>query len=690
MPGPVLLPTFAVVYAVAVYVGRLSRLEGTSLALVWPAAAVAFVWLLWATGRGRRQLALSSLVLCSVAAAMNWLTGSAALVALALGAANVIQALVELTVVRRLGEGAWQLRRSRDLAVWVTACLAGSAAGALIGPAVLAATANADFWEVAGAWTLRNASNTFVFGAVILRLARWGVGELVPPRGQRLELCVGLLVLIGAYAVVFGFADGKPLAYTVLPLSMWFALRFSTTIAAAHVLVSAVLVIGLTMIGSGPFATTAPALRVLLAQAFVAVVGLVALAQALHRDERDELLHSLDAARRQADAQSAELAAASRHKSEFLAHMSHEIRTPLNGVLGFTSLLAGAPRDPAAPQWAEAADRAGRVLLTIVNDGLDLAKIEAGGIELEDVEFDLLAVVTDAVVPLQKAADDAGLALEVVAGERLQKERRGDPVRLRQVVTNLVANAVKFTHNGSVTVTVDAPGHEVRIAVTDTGIGMSPEQVERLFTPFEQTAADINRLYGGTGLGLSIAQNLIQAMGGDIAVTSQPGRGTTMTVTVELHRNRGVPAPRAVAPQADPVVPSNAGAEGLAGLHLLVVDDNPTNLLLAKAMLRKLGITADVVENGEAAVVAAFATRYDAVLMDRQMPVMDGLEATRLIRVREGETGGRRLPIVAMTASAFEEDRRECLAAGMDGFLSKPWRNDELVVVLADLVATAA
>ncbi len=684
VPAWLILPLFLAVYALAVWIGRLSRLPGTSLSLVWPGAAVGFVWLLWATTRGRGPLLISSLTLIAAATAINYLTGGVTLpVALALGAANVIQALVETTLMARLKPEAWRLRQPADLAVWVTCCIFGAIAGALIGPAALAASANIDFWNLAGAWTLRNATNTFVFAALALRIAGNGTEGLLPPRNRQAELVVAVLVFATGYALVFGFADGLPLAYTVLPLSMWFSLRFSTTVVAAHVWAVAACVLSLTLVGSGPFAATSPSTRVLLAQAFIAIVALVALVLALDRDERQELIVQLQRERVRSDEQAEELRIASRHKSDFLATMSHEIRTPLNGVLGYTSLLAAHPGSLDGEQtreWISGADRAGHVLLDIVNDSLDMAKIEAGGMQLEQVPLDVVTVAQEALVPSRPQARRAGLELRLDIAPGLHRHRLGDPTRLRQILTNLVANAVKFTERGSVTVSIEDAGDRLRLAVTDTGIGMTAEQQKNLFQPFTQASSDTTRRFGGTGLGLSIAQGLALAMGAPLTVTSSPGQGTCVSLILTLPTHDAPPPASPIRAEDAPTPP-----HALAGKRVLVAEDNETNQLIARAMLTARGLEVEMVDDGRQAYEAALTGRFDAVFMDVHMPGTDGLEATRMIRTTERERGDARIAIIAMTANAFDDDRTACLAAGMDDFLPKPWKAAQLTAVLENL-----
>ncbi len=375
-----------------------------------------------------------------------------------------------------------------------------------------------------------------------------------------------------------------------------------------------------------------------------------------------------------------EALAASRAKSQFLTTMSHEIRTPLNGVIGLSELLARTPLDERQRQFAEGVDQAGRTLLALVNDILDLSKIEAGRVELEQVVFDPRAVVEQSVALVAESAAEKGLRLVVSCAEDVPARLRGDPVRLGQVVTNLAANAVKFTHHGSVV--VRATGR-LRLEVEDTGVGIRPEAQTQIFEPFSQADSSTTREYGGTGLGLDISRRLVELMGGQIGFTSELGAGSTFWFDVPL----------AVAEPPEPGAepdrrggwspdhghrPEGAGARGAegrgAGLRgrALVVEDNAVNQVVARGVLESLGFEVEVVDHGGEAVAAMTAapSAYDVVLMDCQMPVMDGYDATRAIRAMAPPAG--RVPIVAMTAAVASQERERCLAAGMDDFLSKP------------------
>jgi signal transduction histidine kinase/CheY-like chemotaxis protein/HPt (histidine-containing phosphotransfer) domain-containing protein len=358
--------------------------------------------------------------------------------------------------------------------------------------------------------------------------------------------------------------------------------------------------------------------------------------------------------------------AGNRARSQFMATMSHEIRTPLNAILGTVELMELSPRDAEVSRNLDTIQKSGEALLDIINEILDFSKIEHGKLEIEMRDIDLRATAEAALEMIRGRAVESGNSVILDISPELDVPYiRTDVTRLRQVILNLMSNAVKFTRSGTVTLVVrqavTSEGIVLRVEVRDTGIGIDAAGKEKLFLPFSQVDASITRKYGGTGLGLTICKEIIERLGGTIGVESQPGSGSTFWFEVPVERGRQPPGPS---------VAASSAAVPLPKLRILLVEDNAVNLHVATRFLAHLGQDVETAENGAVAVQKCEGTAFDLILMDMQMPVMDGIEAT--IKIRRGNGKSCRSPIVAMTANASDDDTVQCIDAGMDGFQSKP------------------
>ncbi|MBL8430203.1 MAG: response regulator [Dechloromonas sp.] len=422
-----------------------------------------------------------------------------------------------------------------------------------------------------------------------------------------------------------------------------------------------------------------------LGSAFNAMLTEIAERDSQLADQRDHLedtvqerTHALSLAKEAAEA-------ASRAKSTFLSNMSHELRTPMNAIIGMTFMLRRNTQDPGHVDKLSKIDNAANHLLQLLNDILDLSKIDADKMTLEQTPFKIGALADELASLLAPRAEAVHLRFVQDIESRLKTlELVGDPLRLQQILLNLAGNAIKFTEHGEVRVVARiveeaADSMLVELSVWDTGIGITPEALERIFNPFEQADGSTTRKYGGTGLGLPICQRLVRLMGGDIQVVSTPGNGSVFTFAIRLPLADSIAAPTVLTAESG-IAAERALRSEFATCRILVAEDDWVNQEVALELLREtLNFTVDIAENGAVALDMALKQRYDIILMDMQMPELDGLGATRAIREIPGcaET-----PIIAMTANAFAEDRTRCLDAGMNDFIAKPVNPDTLFIVM--------
>lgn len=412
--------------------------------------------------------------------------------------------------------------------------------------------------------------------------------------------------------------------------------------------------------------------------AAIAVVSMFAyvLEAALHREAIE---HALADARDQAQAQERAAEAANAAKSAFLANISHEIRTPLNGVLGMSQVMARDTLTLPQRERLEVISESGGALLALLNNVLDLSKIEAGQMEVEAVPFELEDILGSTQATFAPLAEARGLGLELVVEDGARGRFQGDPNRLRQVISNLVSNAVKFTDQGQITLGAAMEPAGLRLWVEDTGPGMTPDEIKGLFVRFAQLDPSTPRRHGGTGLGLAISRELCALMGGTLDVSSTPGEGSVFTLSIPLHRLGDA------TPRPEPGPETSQGE--MASLKVLVAEDGAVNQIVLRALLGPLGIEPVMVADGAAALSAWEDEDWDLILMDVRMPVMDGMAATAAIRARERASGRRRTRILGVSADAMAHQVDALLAAGMDGHVSKPIEAGRLYAALETAMA---
>ncbi len=397
--------------------------------------------------------------------------------------------------------------------------------------------------------------------------------------------------------------------------------------------------------------------------------------------ERREAERALIAAKEEAET-------SNRAKSTFLATMSHEIRTPLNGVLGMAQAMSVDALEPVQRERLDVIRQSGETLLAILNDVLDLSKIEAGKLELDETEFEIQELARGAYAAFTAIANKKGLSFDLQIDKAARGVYRGDSTRVRQILYNLVSNAIKFTDRGLVQVRVSRDSGQLKVSVRDSGIGIAPEALSRLFAKFEQADSTTTRRYGGTGLGLAICRELAELMGGAIGAESVLGDGSVFTLVLPLARIADA-RPVAPAPPSPAAAPEVEGAVDGVSLRVLAAEDNDVNRLVLQTLLHQVGLTPTIVADGAQALAAWEADTWDIVLMDIQMPVMDGPTACREIRRREAASGRARTPIIALTANAMAHQVAEYRAAGMDGFVPKPIEIGQLFAAMTEALDAA-
>ncbi|MBL8260628.1 MAG: response regulator [Candidatus Competibacteraceae bacterium] len=425
----------------------------------------------------------------------------------------------------------------------------------------------------------------------------------------------------------------------------------------------------------------------------IAVIGAVTLIGILFgrqlKQSNDKLVRAWSEMRLARD----EAERASRAKSDFVSRMSHELRTPMNAILGFAQLLDRENLTPVQRDYSQRIHTAGQHLLNLIGEVLDLAKIEAGRLVLEKIAFDLKRTVEEVAAVTMKRAQAKGVTVRVDIVSALADQVRGDPTRVRQVLINLLDNAVKFTERGEVGLRVEPESERagVRFQVWDTGIGMDAPSVQKLFKPFTQADQSTTRKYGGTGLGLAICKDLVEAMGGVLEVESRPGQGTRFWFSLPLEAAEPAPAQAEAATAREVQGKASVGAPAgdartpsapARSKHVLLVEDNEVNQLVASSMLAAIGASCEIAGNGLEALEKFRQGRYDLVFMDVEMPVMDGHTAAQEIRRWERERDTAPTPVIAMTANAMAEDRARCAASGMDDYLAKPYEMAALVALI--------
>ncbi len=605
-----------------------------------------------------------------------------------MAALNVFLGLFLAILIRNFCGAATDLSRFRRLATFIGLAIIAAAVEAAIGMAwasmdhAASSTLVRWFW-----WALCDALGVIIGTPAVLLWVK--NKRYVKFSGAGPAERIFLFLAIISIATIAFLQSHSDIYIFVYPLLLLMAFRAGPTWVLASVLSVSILASALTVHGYGPLFAIAPGnaqlregvLQQFLISLFVCAVPVNnALGEMGRSAQRLRRIHTTARA-----AQSAAVAA-NLAKSQFIANVSHEIRTPLNGVLGMAQILAASGLSDQQRERVDVIHSSGEVLLSILNDVLDFSKIEAGKLDLEATPFDLVKIVGDIQAAFSAVAASKNLKLNLrLEGERVGELRLGDPTRVRQIVSNLVSNALKFTETGAVEIIISCPDEGVVISVRDTGIGIPEHKLSKLFGKFEQIDASTTRRFGGTGLGLSICHELCRLMGGQIVVESQFGTGSTFTVHLPLQRASTLEGP----PSREKARACNDGDATTGDLRVLAAEDNKINQLVLTTFLHQMGVTLTMVEDGALAVAAWRSGEFDLIMMDMQMPVMDGLTAVRAIRAAEGLSSRARSPIIALTADVMSHHLEDYRLAGIDAVVAKPIQFAELAQAMQSLLDPA-